>query len=159
VTAAVTGGIDSNGMCPGDPSSYYERNGAYEMLPPGTINVFIYINQNVTEAAMVRSMMIASEAKAAAVSHLLLGSCYSEEIATGSGTDGMVIASAMEGELTLTDASGHSKLGELIGRAYGSKTCPDETDSCLWSETVSGSCSYWQIWNHPGNSVGFLYRA
>ena len=52
VTAAVTGGIDSNGMCPGDPSSYYERNGAYEMLPPGTINVFIYINQNVTEAAM-----------------------------------------------------------------------------------------------------------
>lgn len=84
VTAAVTGGIDSNGMCPGDPSSYYERNGAYEMLPPGTINVFIYINQNVTEAAMVRSM---------------------------------VIASAMEGELTLTDASGHSKLGELIGRA------------------------------------------
>ena len=41
VTAAVTGGIDSNGMCPGDPSSYYERNGAYEMLPPGTINVFI----------------------------------------------------------------------------------------------------------------------
>ena len=117
VTAAVTGGIDSNGMCPGDPSSYYERNGAYEMLPPGTINVFIYINQNVTEAAMVRSMMIASEAKAAAVSHLLLGSCYSEEIATGSGTDGMVIASAMEGELTLTDAFGHSKLGELIGRA------------------------------------------
>ena len=45
------------------------------------------------------------------------------------------------------------------GSPYGSKTCPDETDSCLWSETVSGSCSYWQIWNHPGNSVGFLYRA
>ena len=156
VTAAVTGGIDSNGMCPGDPSSYYERNGAYEMLPPGTINVFIYINQNVTEAAMVRSMMIASEAKAAAVSHLLLGSCYSEEIATGSGTDGMVIASAMEGELTLTDASGHSKLGELIGRAVRMAVKhADETDSCLWSETVSGSCSYWQIWNHPGTLWDF----
>ena len=160
VTAAVTGGIDSNGMCPGDPSSYYERNGAYEMLPPGTINVFIYINQNVTEAAMVRSMMIASEAKAAAVSHLLLGSCYSEEIATGSGTDGMVIASAMEGELTLTDASGHSKLGELIGRAVRMAVKhADETDSCLWSETVSGSCSYWQIWNHPGNVCGIFIQS
>lgn len=90
VTAAVTGGIDSNGMCPGDPSSYYERNGSYEMLPPGTINVFIYINQNLTDAAMLRALMIASEAKASAVSHLLLGSCYSEEIATGSGTDGTV---------------------------------------------------------------------
>lgn len=55
VTAAVTGGIDSNGMCPGDPSSYYERNGSYEMLPPGTINVFIYINQNLTDAAMLRA--------------------------------------------------------------------------------------------------------
>lgn len=120
VTATVTGGIDSNGMCPGDPSSYYERNGAYEMLPPGTINVFIYINQNLTDAAMLRALMIASEAKASAVSHLLLGSCYSEEIATGSGTDGTVIASSMEGELTLTDASGHSKLGELIGKAVGS---------------------------------------
>lgn len=120
VTAAVTGGIDSNGMCPGDPSSYYERNGSYEMLPPGTINVFIYINQNLTDAAMLRALMIASEAKASAVSHLLLGSCYSEEIATGSGTDGTVIASSMEGELTLTDASGHSKLGELIGKVVSS---------------------------------------
>ena len=120
VTAAVTGGIDSNGMCPGDPSSYYERNGSYEMLPPGTINVFIYINQNLTDAAMLRALMIASEAKASAVSHLLLGSCYSEEIATGSGTDGTVIASSTEGELTLTDASGHSKLGELIGKVVSS---------------------------------------
>ena len=117
MTAAVTGGIDSNGMCPGDPSSYYERNGAYEMLPPGTINVFIYINQNVTGGSHGPLNDDCSEGKSSGRSHLLLGSCYSEEIATGSGTDGMVIASAMEGELTLTDASGHSKLGELIGRA------------------------------------------
>lgn len=117
VTAAVTGGIDSNGMCPGDPSSYYEQEGKYEMLPPGTINVFLYINQNLTDSAMVRALMVCSEAKAAAVSRLLLGSCYSEEPATGSGTDGTVIAAAMDSAHTLTDASGHSKLGELIGKA------------------------------------------
>lgn len=117
VTAAVTGGIDSNGMCPGDPSSYYEQEGKYEMLPPGTINVFLYINQNLTDPAMVRALMVCSEAKAAAVSRLLLGSCYSEEPATGSGTDGTVIAADMDGAHTLTDASGHSKLGELIGKA------------------------------------------
>ena len=116
VTAAVTGGIDANGMCPGDPSSYYEQEGKYEMLPPGTINVFLYINQNLTDSAMVRALMICSEAKAAAVSQLLLGSCYSEEPATGSGTDGTVIAADMDGAHTLTDASGHSKLGELIGK-------------------------------------------
>ena len=41
VTAVVTGGIDSNGMHPGDPASYYEEDGNYEMLPPGTINIFL----------------------------------------------------------------------------------------------------------------------
>lgn len=120
VTAAVTGGIDSNGMGPGDPAFYYEEEGSYELLPPGTINIFLYINQNLTDPAMVRALVICSEAKAAAVSELLLGSVYSEAIATGSGTDGTVIAADMESPHTLTDASGHSKLGELIGKAVKS---------------------------------------
>ena len=59
-------------MCPGDPSSYCEHNGFYEMLPPGTINIFVYINQNLTDAAIGRALMLCSEAKAAAVSHLYL---------------------------------------------------------------------------------------
>lgn len=120
VTAVATGGIDSNGIHPGDPSSYYEESGNYELLPPGTINIFLFINQPLTDAAMVRAMMLCSEAKAAAVSQLLLGSCYSEEIATGSGTDGTVIASSLQGCSALTDASGHSKLGELIGKSVKS---------------------------------------
>lgn len=120
VTAVATGGIDSNGLHPGDPSSYYEENGTYQMLPPGTINVFLFVNQNLTDAAMARALMICAEAKAAAVSQLFLGSCYSEEIATGSGTDGTVIVSNTQGNTTLTDASGHSKLGELIGKAVKS---------------------------------------
>ena len=120
VTAVVTGGIDSNGMHPGDPASYYEEDGNYEMLSPGTINIFLFINQNLTDAAMSRALMLCGESKAAAVSQLLLGSCYSEEIATGSGTDGIVIASNLDGTRTLTDASGHSKLGELIGKSVKS---------------------------------------
>ena len=64
--------------------------------------------------------MLCGEAKAAAVSQLLLRSCYSEEIATGSGTDGIVIVSNPQGTTTLTDASGHSKLGEMIGKAVKS---------------------------------------
>lgn len=120
VTAIVTGGIDSNGMHPGDPSSYSEKTGKYTMLPPGTINLFLFINQHLTDAAMTRALMVCSEAKAAAVSQLLLGSCYSEEIATGSGTDGTVIVSNLQSDSVLTDASGHSKLGELIGKAVKS---------------------------------------
>lgn len=102
VTAVVTGGIDSNSMHPGDPSSYYEEEGKYEMLPPGTVNIFLFINQKLSDAAMVRALMLCGEAKAAAISQLLLGSCYSEEIATDSGTDGIVIASDLCGTKTLT---------------------------------------------------------
>lgn len=116
----ITRGIDSNGIHPGDSSSYYEENGNYELLPPETINIFLFINQPLTDAAMARALMLCSEAKAAAVSQLLLGSCYSEEIATGSGTDGTVIASSLHGDSVLTDASGHSKLGELIGKSVKS---------------------------------------
>lgn len=61
VTAVATGGIDSNGIHPGDPSSYYEESGNYELLPPGTINIFLFINQPLTDAAMVRAMMLCSE--------------------------------------------------------------------------------------------------
>ena len=154
VTAAVTGGIDSNGMCPGDPSSYCEHNGFYEMLPPGTINIFVYINQNLTDAAIGRALMLCSEAKAAAVSHLLLGSCYSEEIATGSGTDGTVIAACMDGKTTLTDASGHSKLGELS--QHCSHTGTSETDRSQRCKAVPGTYPNCQIWNHPRYHVGFL---
>lgn len=58
VTAVVTGGIDSNSMHPGDPSSYYEEEGKYEMLPPGTVNIFLFINQKLSDAAMVRALML-----------------------------------------------------------------------------------------------------
>ena len=156
VTAAVTGGIDANGICPGDPSSYYEQEGKYEMLPPGTINVFLYINQNLTDSAMVRALMICSEAKAAAVSQLLLGSCYSEEPATGSGTDGTVIAADMDGAHTLTDAfqtgRTYRKNGDRCREAGTS-----EADRGLRSQTVSGSGPHFQIWDHSRNLMGFLY--
>lgn len=87
-----------------------------------------------TDAAIGRALMLCSEAKAAAVSHLLLGSCYSE-IATGSGTDGTVIAACMDGKTTLTDASGHSKLGELIGRTVSTAV----TQALLKQTAASGA--------------------
>lgn len=42
------------------------------MLPLGTINIFLFINQDLTDAAMSRALMLCGESKAAAVSQLLL---------------------------------------------------------------------------------------
>lgn len=115
VTAVVTAGIDNNAVRIGDPASYYEKSNVYTPLAPGTINILLYINHAMPEGAMVRAVTMCTEAKSAAIAELMLGSCYSSGIATGSGTDGTIIISDLETNDMLTDAGGHSKLGELIG--------------------------------------------
>lgn len=115
VTAIVTGGIDHNAVRVGDPASYYEHFNIYTPLKPGTINIVLTINQSMPAGAMVRAASMCTEAKSAAIAELLIGSNYSSGIATGSGTDGIIVVSDLDCPTSLTDAGGHSKLGELIG--------------------------------------------
>ena len=122
VTAAVTGGIDQNGARPGDPACWEEYDYSYRALQelgeipqPGTINIMLHINARLTEGTMVRAVITGSEAKAAACSELLCPSLYSEGIATGSGTDGMIVISDPSTEFVLTAAGKDSVLGEMIG--------------------------------------------
>lgn len=116
VTAAVTGGIDQNGARPGDPACWEEIDSSYQILHPGTINIFLHINAALTKGTMVRSVITGSEAKATACSELLCPSLYSEGIATGSGTDGMIVISDPSSPFTLTAAGKDSVLGEMIGK-------------------------------------------
>jgi len=117
VTAVVTGGVDSNGVRVEDPAGYYEKAGEYVLLKPGTINIMLWINQNLMPGTLARALVTCSEAKVTAVEELMIGSLYSEGIATGSGTDGTIIICDSQAEETLTDAGEHAKLGELIGKA------------------------------------------
>ena len=120
VTAAVTGGIDKNGARPGDPACWEEIDNVYTSYEPetahepGTINIILHINADLSQGAMVRSFITASEAKAAAVGELLCPSLYSEGLATGSGTDGMILICDPSTDFTLTAAGKDSKLGEMI---------------------------------------------
>ena len=128
VTAAVTAGIDQNGARPGDPACWEEYNSSYRTLhpnpedneiitktEPGTINILLHINAALTEGTMVRAVITGSEAKAVACSELLCPSLYSEGIATGSGTDGMIVISDPSTDFNLTAAGKDSQLGEIIG--------------------------------------------
>lgn len=114
VLAVATAGVDYNGGQAGDPASYYETNDQFELFH-GTINVLLSINANLSPSALLRGMMTVTEAKSAALLELLAPSCYSKEIATGSGTDGVILAVDPGSKLHLTDGGLHSKLGELIG--------------------------------------------
>lgn len=108
VTAIVTGGIQKNGGRIGDPAAYLERL--------GTINILLCVNADLNEGGLARALVSVTEAKVAALQELLAPSRYSHGLATGSGTDGVIVIANPESALKLTDAGTHSKLGELIGR-------------------------------------------
>lgn len=116
ITALVTAGIDVNGGRSGDPAQWHEADTGYFHVP-GTINIMLFCNNNLTEGALARALITSTEAKSAAISELAVPSRYSRGLATGSGTDGVIIVADATSGLTLTEAGNHFKLGELIGQA------------------------------------------
>ena len=108
VTAIVTGGIDGNGGRIGDPACHSEK--------PGTINILLHMDANLLDGALVKALVSCTEAKVAAIQELLAPSRYSRGLATGSGTDGIIVVCNTAPEKKLTDAGQHSKLGEYIGK-------------------------------------------
>ena len=116
VTAVVTAGIDVNGSRAGDPACWHEKAGVPIPAEPGTINIFLFINASLDAGALAKALVTATEAKTAALQELLAPSCISSGLATGSGTDGVIIVSNLEALTSLTDAGQHGKLGEYIGR-------------------------------------------
>jgi adenosylcobinamide hydrolase len=115
VTAIVTGGIENNGGRAGDPASFFERDG--KVIPVGgTINIILEINARTSPYALTRAIVTLTEAKTAAIQELMLGSCYSTGIATGSGTDQVIVYGNDQSDLSIVYTGKHSKAGELIGR-------------------------------------------
>ncbi|MDR4498028.1 MAG: adenosylcobinamide amidohydrolase [Candidatus Scalindua sp.] len=121
VVTISTGGVKTNAGRAGDPADIYEKDGKFTSTkgevdePCGTINTIIIMNKELTHGAMARSLVTASEAKAAALQELAVNSRYSCGLATGTGTDQVAIASRITGKIPLTSAGKHTKLGELIG--------------------------------------------
>lgn len=132
VIAITTAGARVNAVSAGDLASYYEINADYRYdleedesngqnnnqnpNKPGTINTILLINTKLDESSLLLAEMIAVEAKAVALRDLMVSSNYSDEIATGTGTDGLAIFSNMESENFTDNVSKHAKIGELIGK-------------------------------------------
>ena len=130
VIAISTAGVRVNAVSAGDIASYYEINGEYDFdmdnnnkdiyqnpNKPGTINTILLINSKLDESSLLLAELIAVEAKAVALRELMTSSNYSNEIATGTGTDGIAIFSNMDSKNTIENVSKHAKIGELIGKA------------------------------------------
>ncbi len=109
VTALITAGVLSNAMrMSKDTGMFYE---------PGTINIILMTNCQLSPRAMTRAIIAATEAKTAALEEMDVRSTYTPLVngATGTGTDNVLV---VQGEGTaIKNAGGHSKMGELIGKA------------------------------------------
>ena len=122
VLAVVTAGVETNAVCAGDPASSRELSEGVVSVPVGTINTILLSNMPLSPAALARTVITMAEAKSAALQRLAVPSCYSPDLATGTGTDQYCIAAPFEGARTLKYASPHVKFGEIAGLAVRDAT-------------------------------------
>ncbi|MBI4549362.1 MAG: adenosylcobinamide amidohydrolase, partial [Candidatus Omnitrophica bacterium] len=111
VSATATVGL-SNALRVGDPAG--------EGIACGTINVLCHVSRVLTEEAMMEALSIAVEARTAAVMEDLVASRVSSGVATGTGTDCVVLASPVPcsgSEKAERYAGKHTRVGSLIGGA------------------------------------------
>lgn len=113
VTALVTAGAKTNALRTGiDEGLHIEGE-----EPKGTVIIFLLTNAKLTDGAMARALITITEAKTAAFEDLSVPSSYTKNVqATGTGTDSIIVVSGTAGP-GVTYTGGHSKIGELIGKA------------------------------------------
>ncbi|MDY0300247.1 MAG: adenosylcobinamide amidohydrolase [Trichlorobacter sp.] len=113
VTVLATAGARTNAIRTGvDEGIHIEGE-----EPKGTINIMLLTNAQLTDGAMARAIITVTEAKTAALQDLDVQSSYTPDAqATGTGTDSVIVVAGTTGP-TVTYTGGHSRIGELIGKA------------------------------------------
>lgn len=109
IYAVVTAGVRSNAVrMSRDTGNYYE---------PGTINILLLTNMQLSPRAMTRAIISATEAKTAALMDMDVRSAYrpGRYKATGTGTDNIIVVQGTG--VRIDNAGGHTKMGELIATA------------------------------------------
>ena len=84
------------------------------LIPLGTINTIVVIHGRPTESCLLQAFITATEAKTASLRELDVRSKYSGDLATGTITDSLIIASTDKGS-NVSFGGPASKLGKLVG--------------------------------------------
>jgi len=87
------------------------------MISPGTINILLQTSAPLSECASLEALSLVAEARTLAVLEGHVPSGVGEAIATGTGTDCIVVASALPSsdEPEVAFAGKHTEIGHLIG--------------------------------------------
>lgn len=119
----VTAGL-GNARRVGDPAD--------EAPCPGTINIWLSINQTLTDAAMAEALMMVTESKVTVVRDHGISSPVSGLPASGTGTDSHAVFCPY-GRTVHPYCGKHTRLGELIGRAV-TDACTQSIGLCVRAE-------------------------
>jgi len=132
VYALVTAGVESNALrLSQEEGRFYEA---------GTINIILLTNYQLTPRAMSRAVIAATEAKTAALQDLDVRSAEHPLAyqATGTGTDNLIVVGGQGSPLD--HVGGHSKMGELIGKAVYQAV----REAVARQNGISGPRPHWQ---------------
>ena len=103
----------TNAVRAGDPSMVSGCNGHQ----PGTINIILVTNATLSMTALVGAIQVATESKTGVlIQHKVRSTVRTSSLATGTGTDAVVIASSLKGLHRLPYSGTHTPLGAMIGR-------------------------------------------
>lgn len=117
VEAIATAGYEATAHRAGDGALYKEKD--LQFHPLGTINLFIFTNQALTDGAMVKSLITITEAKTVALAEEGIKSVVTGNLATGTSTDGVIFTIDMNGPI-ITDVGTFSLFGDLLAKAVRS---------------------------------------
>jgi adenosylcobinamide amidohydrolase len=114
----ATAGAKNNALRTGeDQGEWLEDNNEFHFAS-GTINIVLLTNFVLTDGAMARAIITATEAKTSVLQDRDVRSNASPHLqATGTGTDSIVIVSGTDSQNIIHYMSRLQKLGELIGMA------------------------------------------
>lgn len=107
-TVGVTNAVRA-GERPASPASHGHRH--------GTINIILITNATLAKTALVGAVQVATESKTATLmQNRVRSSARKALLATGTGTDAVVIASSLDGRHKLPYSGTHTEIGAMIGR-------------------------------------------
>jgi len=107
----------TNAVKAGEPASY--TGSGRRCSSAGTINIILVTNAILSIPAMVGAVQVATESKTAVLLEQAISSWTGRHVATGTGTDTVVVACRLRGGPRLHYSGTHTMIGAMIGRVVG----------------------------------------
>jgi iron complex transport system ATP-binding protein len=109
-----------------------------DVNPPGTINIILVTNATLSMPALVGAVQVATESKTGIlIEQRVRSTVRTSSLATGTGTDAVVIASSLKGIHRLPYSGTHTLLGAMIGRLVSRCVRKGLARSRRWSQPRS----------------------